>query len=265
MPYWPYSPSIGRDGEILTDVAHFTGTPVVVTEKLDGSNTLLHRGQVFGRSVTSPSTGKWMAMVKKHHAWKLLDHDVVVYGEDIYGVHSIEYEPVPEHATFYAFALRNSDGSFAAFQTMVDYARRRDIPVVPVLFEGVFRSIDEIQDFIRKAHEQPSRLGGIMEGVVMRLARGFPPQSSGTASARAFELGMSRQTNIGRGTGGPAGSRAVNACARSGGPAGTDRGCSGSCSCRGGGSADALRGPRLPVGSPLIIFPASLPWSPSQH
>ena len=75
-PYWPYSPGDPRDGDELAVPALFTRRPIVVTEKLDGGNTLLHRGQVYARSVSAPSTGKWMAMVKNHHAWKVTEHDV---------------------------------------------------------------------------------------------------------------------------------------------------------------------------------------------
>ena len=96
-PYWPWSPSIGRNDVVHPDPNRFVGEPVVVTEKLDGGNTLLHAGKVYARSVAAPSEGKWMAMVKKHHAWKVHEPGVHLYGEDIYGVHSIEYEPVPEH------------------------------------------------------------------------------------------------------------------------------------------------------------------------
>ncbi len=49
-----------------------------------------------------------MAMVKKHHAWKVTEPDVFLYGEDIYGVHSITYGPVPENETFHSFSLRNA-------------------------------------------------------------------------------------------------------------------------------------------------------------
>ena len=101
IPYWPWSPSIGRDDGVHPDPSRFVGEAVVASEKLDGGNTLLHAGEVYARSMTAPSAGKWMAMVKKHHAWKVNEPDVFLYGEDIYGVHSIEYEPVPEHETFY--------------------------------------------------------------------------------------------------------------------------------------------------------------------
>ena len=145
----------------------------MVTEKLDGGNTLLHAGKVYARSVSAPSDAKWMAMVKKHHAWKVNEPDVWLYGEDLYGVHSIEYEPVAEHETFYAFALRHGDGAFAPFAEVEAYAKHREIPVVPVLFRGRFRSVAGIRAFMEQAHGEPSMLGGEREGVVMRLARGF--------------------------------------------------------------------------------------------
>ena len=173
-PYWPWSPTIGRGDDVHANPERFVGEDVVVTEKLDGGNTLLHAGTVRARSVSVPSEAKWMAMVKKHHAWKVTEPDVWLYGEDVYGVHSIEYGPVPEQETFYAFALRDGDGAFAAFADVESYAAQRGIPVVPVLFRGRFGAVAEISAFVRRAHGEPSVLGGQREGVVLRLARGFP-------------------------------------------------------------------------------------------
>ena len=173
-PYWPWSPTIGRGDDVHANPERFVGEDVVVTEKLDGGNTLLHAGKVYARSVSAPSAGKWMAMVKKHHAWKVTEPDVYLYGEDIYGVHSIAYDPVAEHDTFHAFALRDGHGAFAAFHEVEAYAAQREIPVVPVLFRGRFRSVAEISAFMKQAHGEPSVLGDQREGVVMRLACGFP-------------------------------------------------------------------------------------------
>ncbi len=172
-PYWPYSPARAAGDDLLDDPLRFTRTPVVVTEKLDGANTLLHKGEVYGRSVSAPSTAKWMAMVRKHHAWKVTEPDVFLYGEDIYGVHSIEYDPVPENKTFYAFALRFADGSFSSFPALLEFAHEREIPTVPILYDGAFPSVDEVRDFVSRAHAEPSALGGVREGVVMRLTREF--------------------------------------------------------------------------------------------
>ena len=75
-PYLPFSPTIASDSRRLADPSRFVGERVVVTEKLDGSCTVLHRGAAYARSVSAPSTAKWMAMVKKHHAWKITEPDV---------------------------------------------------------------------------------------------------------------------------------------------------------------------------------------------
>ena len=173
-PYWPWSPTIGRGDAVHPNPGRFVDEAVVVTEKLDGSNTLLHAGEVYGRSIAAPSRGKWMAMVKKHHAWKVSEPGVYLYGEDIYGVHSIAYEPVAEDQTFHAFALRDGDGTFAAFEELEAYAGRLGIPVVPVLFKGCFGSVDEVREFLDRAHGESSVLGGEREGVMLRLARSFP-------------------------------------------------------------------------------------------
>jgi hypothetical protein len=172
-PYWPYSPAIGRTGAVHTDPERFVGRPVVVSEKLDGANVLIHGGRVYGRSIAAEAANKWMAMVKKHHAWKVAEPDIYLYGEDIYGVHSIEYGAVRENETFRAFALRDSFGDFRSTATLERFAIGRDIPVVPVLYEGVFASIAEIRQFIHEEHSKPSVLGGEREGVVVRIADGF--------------------------------------------------------------------------------------------
>ena len=171
------------------DPSRFVGEPVVATEKLDGGNTLLHKGCVYARSVSAPSEGKWMAMVKKHHAWKVTEPEVYLYGEDIYGVHSIEYEPVPENKTFHAFALRDGHGKFASFSDLVAYSNLKMIPVVPVLFKGKFQSVSEIRTFLERAHAGPSALGGKREGVVVRLARGFPAQEFSSNVCKSVRAG----------------------------------------------------------------------------
>ncbi len=188
-PYWPFSPTAGDDGPTAIDAGRFVGEPVVVTEKLDGSCTLLHQGAVYARSVDAPTSAKWMAMVKKHHAWKVTEPDVFLYGEDIYGVHSIEYEPVREDETFYAFALRDDNDRFLSFRALVDFAWQREIPVVPVLFDGVFQSENALRSFVDDAHGEPSALGGEREGVVVRLARSFPASEFSGSICKSVRAG----------------------------------------------------------------------------
>ena len=128
-------------------------------------------------------------MVKKHHAWKVTEPDVFLYGEDIYGIHSIEYEPVREDETFYAFALRDDNDHFASFRDLTEYVQQRDISVVPVLFEGVFRTQNKLQNFVDEAHVEPSALGGEREGVVIRLARSFPASEFSRSVCKSVRSG----------------------------------------------------------------------------
>ena len=171
-PHWPTSPSVPRGDRVITDTSAFVGADLVITEKIDGSNTLLHQGLVYNRSTSAPSAAPWTGMVRKHHAWKLAGSDAYLYGEDIYAVHSIQYDPVAEDRTFYAFALRQG-ATFASFWDLEQFAHTLAIPTAPVLFRGQFGSAKELDTFIHQAHSRPSALGGEREGVVIRLAAAF--------------------------------------------------------------------------------------------
>ena len=174
-PYLPFSPSKAPDDRVIQDVSLFLDADLVITEKLDGGNTALHQGNVYARSTTAPSVAPWFGMTKKHHSWKLADSPAVLFGEDIYGLHSIEYDPVPEDKTFYAFALMDDIRytRFASWKETVEFAERLEIPTVPVLYEGDFRTEADLYDFVMNAHSEPSVLGGEREGIVIRWAWGI--------------------------------------------------------------------------------------------
>ncbi len=127
-----------------------------------------------------------------------MDREVVITeklgGEDIYAVHSIEYGPVAEDRTFYAFALRNEGDEFAAFTDLERYARHRAIPVVPVLFRGRFPSVDAIRRFIVAAHAEPSALGGEREGVVLRVEEGFAVRDFAKSVCKSVRAGHVQTT-----------------------------------------------------------------------
>jgi len=177
-PHWPWSEKVHRDDSYHQNPEHFLNRQVVVTEKIDGGNTALHCGQVFARSVLAPAGDGWFAMVKKHHAWKVDPEArfLTLYGEDIYGIHTLEYDPVFEDETFYLFAARLNDGEFDHFSSwagVVQYAKAYKLRHVPVVFEGEFKSTKEITEFFTEMRKLPSSLGGEREGFVLRVAESF--------------------------------------------------------------------------------------------
>lgn len=174
-PYYTYSPSVGRDDKYIEGLDQFISSDIVITEKIDGSCIMLHRGDVYDRSQsTKPAQGGWLSMVKSFHAYKTLGHDLMIYGEDIYGVHSIKYGPVLPENTFMAFALYNPATSvFLNWETFELTMGEWNIPVVPVLYKGQMASIEELNNFIILAQREASALGTEREGVVIRLSRSF--------------------------------------------------------------------------------------------
>ena len=173
-PYWPTSPSIpNKEGTPIASPDDFVGIDVVITEKLDGCNTELRRGEAHVRGGTSKTKAPWLAMAKKHHAWKTIDSPVSFFGEDIYGVHSIEYDSVLEEETFYMFAGMSASNPdyFMSWWSINEYARQRDIPIVPLLHYGKFSSVEEIESRISDLMNEPSSIGGDREGVVIRTAK----------------------------------------------------------------------------------------------
>ena len=147
------------------------GTEIVITEKLDGSCTALRGGQALTRSADPHAP--WLAMARKHHAWKVTEQGVTLYGEDLYGLHSISYDPMREDLTFRAFALVRN-GAFTSWDELERTARELDISTAPVIFLGTAGSLEELRERIEAAHLEPSLLGGEREGVVVRRAEGFP-------------------------------------------------------------------------------------------
>ena len=172
--HWIHSPEVHRDDNVHQHPENFVGVEVVISEKLDGGNTCLCAGEVYARSTGQPATQGWFAMVKKHHAWKTMgiDPSICVYGEDLYGVHSIAYDAVREDETYRVFNIREGD-QWLSWDDVGVLAKSLDVPMVPTLFRGTFSSVQEITKWMQAQINEPSRIGGKREGFVMRHADSF--------------------------------------------------------------------------------------------
>ena len=176
-PHWPWSPARATHHLVAPEMDNFLHVPIVITEKLDGANVGIYNGAVYPRSGEIAVQHPWLAMVKKHHAWKSVApcwDDTMLYGEDLYGVHSITYAPMRETDTFRLFAsVTISADAFDSFDTTLSIATELDIPIVPVLFRGTLDDLKTAQEIVHMLHASPSSLGGDREGVVIRVANGF--------------------------------------------------------------------------------------------
>lgn len=173
-PHWVASPEVHRDDSTHQDPEFFLGVEVGISEKLDGGNTCLNAGEVFARSTGQPATQGWFAMVKKHHAWKTLtlDPQIAVYGEDLYGIHSIVYDALKEDETYRVFNIREGD-EWMSLDERTALATQLGFLTVPLLFRGTFHSVKEITQWFEHHMREPSALGPQREGFVMQLTRRF--------------------------------------------------------------------------------------------
>ena len=180
-PHLPWSPGRSADDESVSDVSHFEGKVVVVTEKLDGECTSLYRDGVHARSASSghhPSRS-WVKAL-----WQRVQSDVSLYGrivgENLFAVHSIHYEELPDY--FLAFMMFNNDGSRDTCLSWADTGEQLEalgLASVPVLYHGVW---DEAR--VKDCCSMWSKFGGVQEGYVVRVEDEFDVMNFGRSVAK---------------------------------------------------------------------------------
>lgn len=165
-----------RMGHKMTKGVFNEGDMITVTEKIDGANASFKRDgnsmNVLSFSRNNPLTGtdglngfkKWVD--ETIDARKLLD-GVIYFGEWL-NPHKVKY--APEHTkTFILFAIFNEfTQEYVNFSMVRDEARRLNLKLVPVFYEGPYKSYEHLQSFVGKT-ELEGTLGGEItgEGIVV--------------------------------------------------------------------------------------------------
>lgn len=102
---------------------------LVLTEKLDGQNNCFNKKGVFARSHTSPTVHPWDKPMRQR--WQLIKNDLKdleIFGENMYGIHSIAYHKLESY--FYVFAIREGE-RWLSWEEVKFYAAVLDFPTVP--------------------------------------------------------------------------------------------------------------------------------------
>ena len=102
---------------------------LILTEKLDGQNNCFNKHGVFARSHTAPTTHPWDKPMRER--WELIKNDLgdlEIFGENMYGVHSIAYKNLESY--FYVFGVRDGD-MWLSWEEVKFYAAMLDFPTVP--------------------------------------------------------------------------------------------------------------------------------------
>lgn len=163
--HFPFSEGATNDDKIQFDWKSILTKEIVVTEKLDGENTCVKDLGVFARSHAAPTINPWAKnMLPIWERLKDVIDDLEIFGENLYGVHSIEYENLPDY--FFVFAIRQGD-KWLSWNEIIDYCALFDLKTVPVLTIQHFKE-KEILPYIQQEIQKGSAFGGECEGYVFR-------------------------------------------------------------------------------------------------
>ena len=174
----PWSAGKSSDDKVAISVESLLNIPIIITEKLDGSNSSIEHDGCFARThAATPTHASFDTLKALHAAVKhLIPPDVQLFGENVYAKHSIEYSELPGY--FMLFGVRNLNytmdlADWASWEEVEIWAQEIGVPTVPVLFRGQVSSAQELQKLTESFMIKPSCCGGIREGVVVRIATGF--------------------------------------------------------------------------------------------
>lgn len=175
--HFPFSPGATNDDKIAESMEKLIGEDIVITEKMDGSNTSLESAGCFSRSHSgSPTHASFDGLKALHASIKYkIPARVQFFGEWCYARHSIDYSELPGY--FMLFNVRDLNGPigpiWSSWEEVEMWAEELGVPTVPVLFKGKVSSEKELQELVESFMNQPSTCGGIREGVVVRVAYSF--------------------------------------------------------------------------------------------
>lgn len=171
----PFSEGINNDDRIIQSVKPFLNKEIVISEKLDGGNACLTRGNVYARTHSSPAIHKSFDFLKSLHATKkfLIPKDILVFGENLFAKHSIKYNGLKNY--FYIFSVYDQNlKKWQNFEVVKKYGNLLGFPIVPILWEGNFATQKELEQTINKIIRNGSKVkGDFIEGIVLRSRSGF--------------------------------------------------------------------------------------------
>ena len=175
----PFSPGATRDDKKLKDgwFEYYRGKEIVLTEKLDGENSCLCKKGVFARSHAAETRSPWSINLWGDNGiyWKInryIDNDLYVFGENLYGIHSIEYNRLKDYFHMFAGYSENAD-EWWSWDDVNLMGEIFGLPVVPELWRGKIQTEDELRKLIDKFMGEPSTYGTEKEGIVIRLTDEF--------------------------------------------------------------------------------------------
>ena len=175
----PWSPGATKDDKKLRGnwFNYFKGEEIVITEKLDGENIHMSSKDCYARSDGAPTRSLWSRNIwdpSDGLYWKvkplIVGTNETIYGENLYGEHSIHYDKLP--AYWFMFAV-NDENEWYSWDDVKLIANWLELPTVPELWRGKIESEEQLKELVDKYVNEPSLFGSQREGIVIRVTKAF--------------------------------------------------------------------------------------------
>lgn len=170
----PISPGATSDDKVMTTLDALMISDLLITEKMDGENTTIHRGGSYARS---PDSGRhpsraWLKAFAAGISPQLTDDERIV-GESLYARHTIGYDDLSSYFLGFAWIMggevQSWDMTLARFEHLgiVPVRALYRGPYAAALFENIAASLDisRQEGFVARdagpfpETEMPSRMG----------------------------------------------------------------------------------------------------------
>ena len=168
--HFPFSLGTTSDDKIQQHWQPILQHELILTEKLDGENTCLKTQGVYARSHAAPTRNPLAGNM--WGIWERIRFELgtlEIFGENLYGLHSIEYQNLSHH--FYVFAVREGE-IWLSWEEVKFYADLLGLPVVPVYQQGFFTE-NSLKETIFTGMKNGSAFGDTIEGFVCRNSNAF--------------------------------------------------------------------------------------------
>jgi hypothetical protein len=168
----PWSPGGTKDDKKMKSVDSLLNREIIISEKLDGSNSCFETSGVFARSHgQAPKHASFDLLKQKYYNLQnFIKPDEQIFLENCFAVHSITYEELSD----FCFVLNIREKNLWLSQEQVEQrARELNLKSAPVLFKGTIKSSLELEKLTSHLSSLPSIYGGEREGVVVRVSDSF--------------------------------------------------------------------------------------------
>jgi hypothetical protein len=192
--HFPTSP--GKHVNEIPSLENLVNTEIVITEKMDGANTLMNVDGVYSRSCEGFAYGSQFDWTK--HLWETIRHLLIpgvdYFGETLFKEHKTHYINLPRY--FMLFAVRSDGVAWASWSEVCDLAYRLGLCVVPTLFWDYVETEEELLRIVDFFGKEPGLYSEVKEGMVIRNSQQFDDKYFQYNVAKWVRAGYSKYTPV---------------------------------------------------------------------